>query len=194
MTILELTLQKLSSAASQFLCASQVSLGALNWSSPRMHSLKKKTLLRTKKNSLSDYSSSFKIAQKAKRNITLYQKSNFGPKSRYLVKLGFLSKKVDLADCLQFQAFLDICCCLLICGQKMEFCNSVDKKRGKKMPFAYWRGKNEDWHVNCLWHLASADFFVSSFSSTMERRPPAPQQQSPYILFGWGYWGCSWPH
>ena len=137
MTILELTLQKLSSAASQFLCASQVSLGALNWSSPRMHSLKKKTLLRTKKNSLSDYSSSFKIAQKAKRNITLYQKSNFGPKSRYLVKLGFLSKKVDLADCLQFQAFLDICCCLLICGQKMEFCNSVDKKRGKKMPFAY---------------------------------------------------------
>ena len=128
MTILELTLQKLSSAASQFLCASQVSLGALNWSSPRMHSLKKKTLLRTKKNSLSDYSSSFKIAQKAKRNITLSQKSNFCPDSRFLVKLRFFCPKKSI----WFQAFLDICCCLLICGQKWSFGTVSTRKGGKR--------------------------------------------------------------
>ena len=33
---------------------------------------------------------------KAKRNITLNQKSNFCPDSRFLVKLRFLSKKVNL--------------------------------------------------------------------------------------------------
>ena len=145
MTILELTLQKLSSAASQFLCASQVSLGALNWSSPRMHSLKKKTLLRTKKNSLSDYSSSFKIAEKAKRNITLSQKSIFSPKKS-----------------IWFQAFLDICCCLLICGQKWSF-GTVWTRKGEKRCLLHIEGekmKIDTWTAFGIWLQQTFSFLL----------------------------------
>ena len=70
---------------------------------------------------------------KAKRNITLNQKSNFCPDSRFFSKTsGFLSKKVNLVPGIfrYLLLFIDL-------WTKMEFWNSVDKKRGKKMPFAY---------------------------------------------------------
>ena len=126
MTILELTLQKLSSAQllsllllssnSLFLCASQVSLGALNWS-PRMHSLKKKTLLRKKKK---------------------------WPRTSHLPWL-----------------------------------RDSPKGKGKKMLFAYWRGKNEDWHVNCLWHLASDFLFLQQWRGCC----CAAEEASPRIFY-----------
>ena len=95
---------------------------------------------------------------KAKRNITLNQKSNFCPDSRFFSKTSFFCPKKSI----WFQAFLDICCCLLICGQKWSF-GTVSTRKGEKRCLLHIEGekmKIDTWTAFGIWLQQTFSFLL----------------------------------